>query len=516
MEISLQATDDLLVTLRSFFKLSEFRLGQRPVIESVMSGRDAMAVMPTGGGKSLCYQLPAMRLGGLVVVISPLISLMKDQVGSLQKLGIPAGALYSGQPDEEKVKVFSGLKTLKTFILFLSPERVQRPGFSDWIKKQKVSFFAIDEAHCISQWGPDFREDYSRLKSLRELCPGVPILALTATATPQVLKDISHRLGLNEPDRHVYGFYRPNLYYQVASCTNEDEKMAYIAQALNQNPQGRIIIYCGTRKQTEEIADKLKGRFGQVGYYHAGLSGEKRSSVQNSFSDGTIRVLTATNAFGMGIDHPDVRLVIHFQMPANIESLYQEMGRGGRDGEPSTCLLLYSKKDKGLQAYFINSSDAEPDIISRRWRALEAITQFAEGGECRHSGILTYFKDTQRLKKCGHCDICDPESKRSIARPQVHLTLQTKSKSDRQKLDLDSPLTGQQELRAEVLKEWRKSYADENDIPAFIVFSNKTLRDLAVKNPKTLDDLMRVYGMGPHKVEHLGKHILAQLSEVET
>ncbi len=500
--------------LKSRFQLSRFRKGQREIIESVLEKRDALAVMPTGGGKSLCYQLPALMGEGLVIVISPLIALMEDQVRNLNRLGIAAGFVHSNQSFEDKRKLFAKIAQEKQFILYLSPERVQKGGFADWIKRQKILLFAVDESHCVSQWGPDFRKDYYRLGLLRELRTDVPILALTATATPEVLGDIVKQLQLRSPDQHIHGFYRPNLYYQVEWCEDDSEKEALLRQALRQTPKGRVIVYCGTRSRSEDLVHALQDEFSSLNYYHAGRTPEDRVLVQKEFETGKTRILFATNAFGMGIDHPDVRLVVHYQMPASIESFYQEMGRAGRDGEDSNCLLLYSKKDKGLHSHFIRQSDADRATINRRWDALSAITLFSEGGECRHAGILTYFKDSFRMKACGHCDICGPLSPRRILRKaSVTTSHKAKAKPNRKRgtPSVNESMTKAQELRYEILREWRKSYAESHDIPAFLVFSNKTLIDLVKKNPRTLSELEQVYGFGPHKVEHLGKLVLDHL-----
>ena len=384
-------------------------------------------------------------------------------------------------------------------------------------EKQKITLFAIDEAHCVSSWGPEFRQDYHKLGLLRQLRPDVPILALTATATPPVLRDIATQLVLKDPARHVYGFYRPNLYSQVEICEDASAKDRMLREALRRTPEGRVIIYCGTRKQADEISIELKDEFPEIAAYHAGMDSAERTRIQQSYEDGQTRILAATNAFGMGIDHPDVRLVVHYQMPANIESYYQEMGRAGRDGKDSTCLLLYAKKDKGLHSYFIRQSDADSRTIDLRWRTLEAITQFAEGGECRHSGILTYFRDTQRIKNCGHCDSCAPQSPRKIAAPAKAVSFSKpilrKGRASKPEKVHASPevLSREGELRAELLKEWRKSYADKLDVPAFLIFSNKTLHDLAVKNPKSLEELESVYGLGPKKIENFGSKLLAEL-----
>lgn len=503
------AADTLSEILSHRFGLQNFRLGQREILASVQQRKDTLAVMPTGGGKSLCYQLPVYFGKGIVVVVSPLISLMQDQTMQLKARGIPSGCLHSGQSYAEKKTVFRELAAAENFLLYVSPERVQKEGFAEWVRRTQIALFAIDEAHCVSQWGPDFRKDYYRLKILREVRPEVPILALTATATPQVLFDISKQLGLSDPDKHVYGFYRPNLYYQVEHCEDEKEKLDTLESALRQFSSGRVLVYCGTRKQTESLAESFSRQFEGVGFYHAGMSAEERSQVQDRFSQSKIRILFATNAFGMGVDFPDVRLVVHFQMPANIESYYQEIGRAGRDGLDSTCLLLYTRKDKGLHAFFIQSAEIEPEIARRRWRALDTIVQFAEGAECRHSGILTYFRDTQRIKACGHCDSCDPASARRVKVVFVPKVVVKKRGSKAAKGALeDTALSAEEKVVAEELRQWRKAYADDKDIPAFVVFSDKTLRDLVRKRPRNLSELAAVYGFGPHKVEHLGPDLL--------
>lgn len=514
-KVSLMNVNPLENILIEKFKLEKFRIGQKEIISAILDKKDVLAVLPTGGGKSLCYQYPAVSLQKLVIVVSPLIALMKDQVLSLTRQGIPAGCLFSGQSETEKREVFAQINKAETFILYLSPERVQKPGFQKWILNRDIALFAIDEAHCVSQWGHDFREEYGQLEILKKLRPDVPILALTASATPVVLIDIAKNLKLSKPEKMVHGFYRSNLYYQVEHCQNDDEKSEILFQAIKQNPEGRILVYCGTRRITEELSLFLGEKFEKVGHYHAGLPTEERNKIQNAYVQGDLRILVATNAFGMGIDQPDVRLVVHYQMPANIDSLYQEMGRAGRDEKESTCLMLYSKKDKGLQSFFIQSSEAPYAIKDLRFRNLDTLVDYSEGSECRHSEILTYYKDSQRITRCGHCDVCDPESLRRVLRPvfekvSLDLSVQKKTKikkSSTANVTLD-PI---QEARFQTLKIWRKSKAQELDVPAFVVFSDKTLRDIAIKNPQNLEELKKVYGIGDQKLEKFGWDLLAEL-----
>jgi len=510
--------------LRQQFILDSFRKGQEEIIQSVLTGQDVLAVLPTGGGKSLCYQLPAVSKDQLVIVISPLIALMKDQVTGLQKRGIASGCFYSGQSLEEKREIFAQISKGGAYVLYLSPERTQKDGFSKWLQDRPVALFAVDEAHCVSQWGHDFREEYSQLKTLKTLRPDVPVLALTASATPLVLADISRNLGLKNPQRHVHGFYRPNLYYQVELCADEQVKFRYLMQALRQNHEGRILIYCGTRRTTEEVATQLAEHFPKVSCYHAGLSTKDRTEVQTQYENGEVRILVATNAFGMGIDHPDVRLVVHFNMPANIDSLYQEMGRAGRDGNPSTCLMLYSGKDKGLQSFFIQSSGAPAEIKRSRWNTLNALVDYAEGSECRHAEILTYYKDSQRIQKCGHCDTCLPYSDRRINKPIPVSTSKTSSvgstlkenatklvKKKKKSMDQDQPLSEVEELRFQLLRDWRKQKAQELDVPAFVIFSDRTIKQLAQVDPKSLAELDKIHGFGEVKIERFGIDVLKTL-----
>lgn len=403
--------DDLSKQLSQQFGFSTFRPGQREVIEAVLSRRDAMAVMPTGQGKSLCYQLPATILPGLTLVISPLIALMQDQVNSLKARHIAAAAFHSGLSEPERDKIVLSLKLRRLQLLYLAPERMQHERFLRLLRSLWVSLLVVDEAHCISQWGHDFRPDYLHIGRLRRELENPPCLALTATATARVQADLCERLSLHDPLRLVTGFRRPNLALSVRLCRSRQEKLAQLQQVVRDYPTGTLLIYCATRRAVEDVAACLRSAHSAVGYYHAGLSDDERRSVHEEFRLGTIRILAATNAFGMGIDKSDVRLVVHFDIPGSLEAYYQEVGRAGRDGKPAACLLLFHERDVATQEYFIQQASKESGNAARVARMktlLKDLLDYVSVATCRQLAILEYFSDEaeRALGPCGLCDRC--------------------------------------------------------------------------------------------------------------
>src|SRR3984893_8712840 len=352
-----------LTSLRAHFGFDEFREGQREVIATILEGKDAVVVMPPGSGKSLCYQLPAMMLGGATLVVSPLIALMKDQVDALQARGLPATFINSSIAEREQWSRINALRRGEFKLVYIAPERFRSGRFLDALKSISVSLFAIEEAHCLSTWGHAFRPDYLRLKSVIQSLPAVQTLALTATATPYVRSDIIQQLGLANPPTFVTGFDRPNLSIDVVHTEKEREKIVRIKR-LAKTHDGSGIIYASTRKAVEQVARELQERGLSVSTYHAGISDALRIKAQENFMTGRTQMIVATNAFGMGIDKPDIRFVAHYQMPGSIEAYYQEIGRAGRDGLPSTCLLLFNYADKNTHDFFIEGS--YPDLSTVR------------------------------------------------------------------------------------------------------------------------------------------------------
>jgi ATP-dependent DNA helicase RecQ len=366
-------TDAALPALREYFGFEAFREGQREVIDSILEGHDTVVVMPTGGGKSLCYQLPALMREGATVVVSPLIALMKDQVDALHARGLPATFINSSLGFEEQKARVAALRRGEFKLVYVAPERFRSSHFVEALRSLKLSLFAVDEAHCVSTWGHDFRPDYLRLKEAIEAAGRPQVVALTATATPYVRSDISEQLGLREPRAFVSGFDRPNLALKVAHTQKEPEKIARIRALAAGGGSG--IIYSSTRKSVEQVARRLKEAGLSVVAYHAGMEDADREATQNAFMSGEQQIIVATNAFGMGIDKPDIRFVAHYHLPGSIEAYYQEIGRAGRDGQPSTCVLLFNYADKRTQDYFIEGSYPQPELIGKVYEALVATRQ---------------------------------------------------------------------------------------------------------------------------------------------
>src|SRR5687768_3086510 len=370
----MHSIDDALASLRQHFGFQDFRDGQREVIESILAGKDAVVVMPTGSGKSLCYQLPALMLDGATVVVSPLIALMKDQVDALHARGLPATFVNSSIDEREQRSRIEGLRRGEFKLVYVAPERFRSGRFLDALKSINVSLFAVDEAHCISTWGHDFRPDYLRLKAMSQTLSARQTLALTATATPYVRQDIIQQLGLSKPETFVSGFDRPNLTIDVVHTERERHKFSHIKR-LAKAHDGSGIIYASTRKAVEQVTAELR-EFGlRVTAYHAGMTDSMRVRAQEDFMTGRTQMIVATNAFGMGIDKADIRFVAHHQIPGSIEAYYQEIGRAGRDGLPSSCVLLFNYADKNTHDFFIEGSYPSSEIIHDVYDALVATGQ---------------------------------------------------------------------------------------------------------------------------------------------
>lgn len=389
--------------LRRVFGYDRFRAGQEEVINACLGGQDCLVLMPTGGGKSLCYQIPALLMDGLTVVVSPLISLMKDQVDALLASGVSAAYLTAMRPRPEQLSILAGLQDGRYKLLYVAPERLMQPDFIQRLQGLQVSLFAVDEAHCVSHWGHDFRQEYCQLGQLKGLFPGVPVMGLTATADAATRHDILAQLCLQSPFVYQGSFDRPNIRYtQLQKYRPLEQLSRYIA-----NQEGSGIIYCNSRNKVEDVSAKLGQRGILCAGYHAGMDGAERERVQRAFIEDKIEVIVATVAFGMGINKPNVRFVVHYDLPRTIESYYQETGRAGRDGMPAEALLLFDEKDVARNREWIamNDNRQRQQVELQRFAAMEA---FAETQTCRRQVLLNYFGEYQ-AQACGNCDIClDP------------------------------------------------------------------------------------------------------------
>lgn len=405
------AADAVADALKRSFGYDAFRPGQREIVDAVLAGRDALALMPTGGGKSLTYQLPATISNGVTVVISPLIALMKDQVDRLRANGVAATDITSALDPEEREQRERDALAGKYRLLYVAPERLVNPAFQRLLanlqRERGIALFAVDEAHCVSEWGHDFRPEYRQIGQTRDRFPDVPMLALTATATDRVREDILSQLRLRRPLVHIASFNRPNLLYDVRqkSKTAYRELLEVVRAMRREDPDAPAIIYCLSRSGVEKLCDQLNDDGIRAATYHAGLTAQERIRNQEAFIRDHITTLVATVAFGMGVSKPDVRLVAHMDTPRNLESYYQESGRAGRDGEPARCLLFYSPGDRARIEYFIQDmSDENQQAIARQ--QFQRVLTWAMDGACRRRGLLTYFGETLEEENCGACDNC--------------------------------------------------------------------------------------------------------------
>jgi ATP-dependent DNA helicase RecQ len=499
--------------LARYWGYSEFRPLQERIVESILAGHDTAVVMPTGGGKSLCYQLPALVSGKTAIVISPLIALMQDQAAQLSQMGIPVAVLNSAIPWAEQSNVISQAARGAYRLLYLSPERLARSETVAWLHRVPIGYFAIDEAHCISEWGHEFRPEYRQLSSLRGNFPDKPIAAFTASATKRVRHDILAQLQLRDPDKYIQSFHRSNLRYVVQRCENDREQRWRLVAALREHSDDNVIVYAPTIARVEETVDFLAEKGVAAVPYHAKMDARARAVNQERWMSDEIRVLVGTVAFGLGINKAAVRAVIHLSLPKSLEQYYQEAGRAGRDGLESDCVLLWQKKDAGLLAHFIEKI-GDPQEKERAWQRYHGIRRFAESQVCRHRQICVHFGEIPKWERCEICDVCgaEPDWLREKAGATAPPSERKRRASQVRVAGPPARLTIDPEL-LEYLREWRRGVSARDHVPAFLVLHDAALEDLCVVQPRTKEELLGVTGIGEKKAASLGDAILEALED---